>query len=117
MTNSLSKARKRLFARDPDVRRYTATDTAYDDDEYVPEHTEDEPERVDADRRKVSLILFSFPTPTPHTPFVGALPFPALPFPPIHSPRRRPPMLTSYTSHSVTSPLAFRKEMPPFCAL
>lgn len=53
MTNALSKARKRLFAHDPDVRPYAAADTAFDDDEYVPEHTEDE--RADADRRKVSL--------------------------------------------------------------
>ncbi|KAF8501712.1 hypothetical protein F5888DRAFT_1674694 [Russula emetica] len=50
MTNALSKAGKRLFAYDPDVRRYAAADTAYHDDEYVPEHTEDE--RADADRRK-----------------------------------------------------------------
>jgi hypothetical protein len=50
MTNALSKAGKRLFAHDPDVRPYAAADTAYDDDEYAPEHTEDE--RADADRRK-----------------------------------------------------------------
>jgi len=50
MSNSLSKAKKRLFARDPDVRPYTAADTAYEDEEYVPEHTEDE--RADAERRK-----------------------------------------------------------------
>lgn len=57
MTNPLSKAGKRFFAHDPDVRRYAAADTAYDDNDYVPEHTEDE--RADADRRKVRLILFS----------------------------------------------------------
>jgi hypothetical protein len=67
MTNSLSKAGKRLFAHDPDVRPYAAADTAYADDEYVPEHTEDE--RADADRRKVSLILFSsHSNPHPHSP-------------------------------------------------
>jgi hypothetical protein len=67
MTNSLSKAGKRLFAHDPDVRPYAAADTAYDDDEYVPEHTEDE--RADADRRKVRLNLYFLPTPTPTTRF------------------------------------------------
>ena len=66
MTNSLSKAGKRFFAHDPDVRRYTAADTTYDDEEYVPEHVEDE--RAEVDRRKVSLILLFFPTPHTHTP-------------------------------------------------
>jgi hypothetical protein len=90
MTNSLSKAGKRLFAHDPDVRPYAAADTAYDDEEYVPEHTEDE--RADADRRKVSLIFF----PTPKTTHTG----PSLPL--LHVPPSHPfisgyQMLTSYT--------------------
>ena len=82
MTNALSKARKRLFAHDPDVRPYAAADTVFDDDdEYVPEHTEDE--RADADRRKVSLILFFFPTPTHALASGGGplLPSPPFPFP------------------------------------
>jgi hypothetical protein len=83
MTNALSKAGKRLFAHDPDVRPYAAADTAYDDDEYAPEHTEDE--RADADRRKVSnLILFSFSSHS-NTRFSGTLPLPSHPF----IPRRR----------------------------
>ncbi|KAF8486163.1 hypothetical protein DFH94DRAFT_711088 [Russula ochroleuca] len=47
MPNAISKAGKRLFAPDPDVRRYAAADTAYEQDEYV---AEAEDER--ADRRK-----------------------------------------------------------------
>ena len=108
MTNSLSKARKRFFARDPDVGRYAAADTAYDDGEYVPEYTEDE--RADAERRKVSLISI-FVTLQPH-----ALPGP--PSPSTHSfipSRQWSPLLTH--AHSVTSPLAFRREMQPFCTL
>ena len=67
MTNSLSKAGKSLFAHDPDVRPYIAADTAYDDDEYVPNHTDDE--RAEADRRrKVSLIFYFFFLPTPTVP-------------------------------------------------
>lgn len=91
MTNSLSKARKRFFARDPDVRRYAAADTAYDDDEYVPEYTEDE--RADAERRKVSLISIFVPLQLPKV----------HPLPPIHS---QPPMATS--SHTCT-----QRDIPP----
>lgn len=91
MTNSLSKAGKRLFAHDPDVRPYAAADTAYDDEEYVPEHTEDE--RADADRRKVSLMFF--PLQKPHTLALTRLrtpvPLPSHPFIPGYQ------MLTSYT--------------------
>lgn len=111
MTNALSKAGKRLFAHDPEVRPYAAADTAYDDDEYAPEHTEDE--RADADRRKVSnLILIFFFFPLQHTLLRGTSP----PFPPIHS--SPPLMLISYLLHirSVTFPLAFQKEMLPFYA-
>ena len=82
MTNALSKAGKRLFAHDPDVRPYAAADTAYDDDEYVPEHTEDE--RADADRRKVSLNLYFFFPLQQHTHTL--LP----PLPPIHFPSPQP---------------------------
>ena len=107
MTNSLSKAGKRLFAHDPDVRPYAAADTAYDDEEYVPEHTEDE--RADADRRKVSLMFF--PLQKPHT---LALPLLPSPLPPIHS---RLPNAHLLHMHSMTSPPAFQKETLPFCAL
>ena len=79
MTNALSKAGKRLFAHDPDVRPYAAADTAYDDEEYVPEHTEDE--RADADRRKVSLNLYfsSHSNPNTHTLLPHSHPFIHLP--------------------------------------
>ena len=66
MPNAISRAGKRLFAPDPDVRRYAAADTAYEQDEYVPEHAEDE----HADRRKVrsfrnNFLFYFFPLQPP----------------------------------------------------
>jgi hypothetical protein len=100
MTNALSKAGKRLFAHDPDVRPYAAADTAYDDGEYVPEHTEDE--RADADRRKVSQLNYNFlPTPT-H----ASLSPPTHSFPPA---TRQCSLLASYTYTARHPPWPFRK--------
>jgi hypothetical protein len=59
MTNPISKAGKKLFSQDHDVRRYAAADTAYDEDEYVPQAEDENP-----DRRKVRFAYFFFPTPT-----------------------------------------------------
>jgi len=116
MTNSLRKAGKRLFAHDPDVRRYAAADTAYDDDdEYVPEHTEDRDERADADRRKVpSLILSFFPLQHTHPAAKTRLPLPPLP---THSFAAAAANAHLLHIHSVTSSLASRKEMLPFYTL
>jgi hypothetical protein len=94
MTNPICQAGKKLFAQNPDdVRQYAAADTAYEEDEYVAQQAEDER----ADRRKVRLIRFF--------PLQHALP----PLPATLSPL--PP------THSVTFPLAFRREMRLFCTL
>jgi hypothetical protein len=96
MTNPISKAGKKLFAQDPDVRQYAAADTAYEEGEYVPVQQEGE----NADRRKVrSLAYFSI-----HS-F-----FPLQFGPPT-------PSCTCTPIHSMIFLLAFQKEMRPFCTL
>jgi hypothetical protein len=74
MPNAISKAGKRLFAPDPDVRRYAAADTAYEQDEYV---AEAEDER--ADRRKVRSFRVIFSSISSHSNNTHAShPFPAM---------------------------------------